>query len=58
MAQKFESLKGEERQWAIEAAARTLKDFAKLKRDKPMLKAARAYLKQEISDSQKVLKTT
>jgi len=55
---KLEKLKGDERQWAIEGAARTLKEFAKIKRDKPLLKAARAYLKQEIADSQKVLKTT
>lgn len=54
---KLASLKGDERQWAIESAARTLKDFAKMRRDKPLLKAARAYLKQEIADSQKVLKT-
>lgn len=57
MARKFENLKGDERQWAIEGAARSLKEFAKIKRDKPLLKAARAYLKQEIIDSQKVLKT-
>lgn len=48
-------LKGDERQWAIEAAARTLKDFARIRRDKPMLKAARAYLKQEIADSKKAM---
>lgn len=48
----------QERQWAIEDAARTLKKFASIKRDKELLKAARAYLKQEIADSQKVLKTT
>jgi hypothetical protein len=28
----FDKLKGEERQWRIESAARTLKDYAKLKR--------------------------
>jgi predicted RNA binding protein with dsRBD fold (UPF0201 family) len=41
----------------IEDAARALKKFASIKRDKELLKAARAYLKQEIADSQKVLKT-
>ena len=41
----------------IESAARVLKEFAQVKREKPLLKAARAHLKQEIKDSQKVLKT-
>lgn len=58
MAKKFESLKGEERWWEVENAARTMKEFAKIRRDKPLLKAARAYLKQEIEDSRKILKTT
>lgn len=57
MQQQLAKLKGDEREWAIESAARSLKEFAKIKRDKPLLKAARAYLKQEIADSQKVLKT-
>ena len=48
----------DERRWAIEGAARALKKFASIKRDKELMKAARAYLKQEIADSQKVLKTT
>jgi len=47
----------DERRYAIEDAARALKNFASIKRDKDLLKAARAYLKQEIADSQKVLKT-
>jgi len=47
----------DERRYAIEDAARTLKRFAGIKRDPELLKAARAYLKQEIADSQKVLKT-
>lgn len=51
--QPLSKLKGDERQWAIESAAQTLKDFVRVKRDKPMLKAARAYLKQEIADSKK-----
>lgn len=50
--------KEQEKQWAIEDAARTLKDYAKLLRNKTLLKEARAYLKKEIADSQKVLKTT
>lgn len=48
-------LKGDERGWAIESAARTLKEFARIRRDKPMMKAARAYLKQEIADSKKAM---
>ena len=52
---KLSQLKGDDRQWAIESAARTLKDFARIKRDTPMLKAARAYLKMEIADSKKAM---
>jgi len=52
-----ETDKQQELRWKIESAATTLKDFAKLKRDKKLLKAARAFLKQEIADAQKVLKT-
>lgn len=50
-------LKGDDRKWKIEDAARTLKSFAKLKRDPELLKAAREELKREIKDSQNVLKT-
>ena len=53
--QPLAKLKGDERNWAIESAARTLKEFARIRRDKPMLKAARAYLKQEIADSKKAM---
>lgn len=52
------SEKEQEKEWAIEDAARTLKNYAKLKRDKELLKGARAYLKREIADSKKVLNTT
>ena len=41
-----------------ESAATVLKEFAMIKREPKLLKAARAYLKQEIKDSQKALKTT
>jgi len=51
------SEKEQEKEWAIEDAARTLKSYAKLRRDKPLLKAARAFLRQEIADSKNVLKT-
>ncbi len=57
MEKPLSQLKGDDRHWAIESAARTLKDFARIKRDKPMLMAARAYLKQEIEDSKKAIKT-
>lgn len=48
-------LKGVAREYAISDAAMTLKSFARIKRDKPMLKAARAYLKQENADSKKAM---
>ena len=56
----FEKLKGQERLWAIEDAARTMKQYAKLKRkdNSALMKAAREYLKEEITDSQKTLKET
>jgi len=50
--------KEQQRQWEIEDDARTLKNFAKLKRNKKRLNAAREYLKKEIADSKKVLQTT
>ena len=54
--QPLSKLKGDERYYAIQRAAGTLKDFARIKRDKPMLKAVRAYLKQEIADSKIAVK--
>lgn len=56
----FDKLKGQERQWRIEDAARTLKQFAELKRKENtnLLKAAREELKKEITDSQMALKKT
>jgi len=56
----FEKLKGDERFWKIESAARTLKEYAKLKREEnsDLLKAARQYLKEEVADSNKTLKET
>ena len=53
--QPLSKLKGDEREYAIQRAAQTLKDFARIKRDKPMMKAARAYLKMEIADSKKAM---
>jgi len=52
-----ETAKQEDRRWKIESAARTLKDFAKLKRDKKLLKEAQDFLRQEIADAKKVLKS-
>ena len=42
----------------VESAARVLKDFAQIKREPKLLKAARAQLRQEIKDSQKELRET
>ena len=50
--------KAQEWEWKVEDAARALKESAKVKRDKKLLKAARAYLKQEIVDAQKAIKAT
>ena len=59
MADKpFAKLSGDERRWRIDEAASTLRNYAKLLRDKQLLRAARTQLKQEIADSQKALKTT
>ena len=46
------------KRYLIEDAARTLKRFAAIKRDKALMKAARAYLKQEIKDTQTAIKTS
>ena len=59
MADKpFAKLSGDDRRWRVESAARTLQDYAKVLRDKPLLRAARNELKKQIADSQKALKTT
>lgn len=56
MAHKaFKSLKGFDREMAIDNAAHTLKEFTRIKKDKPLMKAARAELKKEITDSKKAL---
>lgn len=56
---KLETIKDKnERRYLIEDAARTLKQFAALRRDKPLMKAARKLLRQEIADSKKVLSQT
>lgn len=56
MPRVFAKMKGDERQWEIESAARTLKEFARIKKDKPLLAAARKELKSEIADAQKAVK--
>lgn len=48
-------LKGIDRQFAIENAARALKEFARIKRDKDLLKAARVELKRELADTKKAM---
>lgn len=56
---KLSQIKGaDEKRWAIESAATTLKEFFRIKADKPLLKAARAELKQQIADSKAALKTS
>ena len=51
----FANMKGDEKRWEIESAARTLKEFARIKKDKKLLAAARAELKKEIADSKKAM---
>ena len=48
----------DEKRWAIESAANTLKEFFRIKADKPLLKAARAKLREEIANSKAALKTS
>lgn len=56
MAHKpFAKLKGFDREMAIDNAAHTLKEFARIKKDKPLLKAARAELKKQIADAKKAI---
>ena len=54
----FAKLKGDERRWRIESAARTMQDYAKLVRDKPLLRAARNELKRQIAENQEIVKKT
>lgn len=53
--QPFTKLKGMDRQFTVESAARTLKEFARIKRDKDLMKAARAELKKELADTKKAM---
>ena len=41
----------------VDSAARTLKEFAQIKSEPELMKAARSQLKQEIKDNEKLLKT-
>lgn len=52
----FSQLKGDERRWRIQEAVGTLKSFARIKKDKALMAAARQALKEEIATSQAVLK--
>lgn len=56
MVQKFETLKSDEKDWAIDRAADTLKEFARIKKDPKLLKAARKRLKEQIAEAQKAVK--
>lgn len=54
----------DEKRWKIEDAARTLKrlpeikrEIAHIKEDKPLFKAARALLAQEVADAKTALKS-
>lgn len=59
MYRPLSQIKGaEEKRWAIESAANTLKEFFRIKTDKPLLKAARAELKKQIADAKAAIKTT
>lgn len=40
----------DEQKWAIEEAARTLKDFARISKDPDLVKKAQAYLDEESQD--------
>lgn len=48
----------DEKRWAIERAASTLKEFFRIKKDKPLLKAARAELKRQLAETKAAIKTT
>jgi len=52
----FSQLKGDERRWAIDEAVGTLKQYAKVKKDKDLMKAAREELKKQVAESQALLK--
>jgi hypothetical protein len=52
------TITADEKRWQTESDARTLKDFAKLKRKPKRMLAARKFLKQEIKDSQKAIAKT
>lgn len=51
----FANMKGDEKRFEIEQAARTLKEFARVKKDKKLLAAARKELQREIADSKKAM---
>ena len=51
----FTKLKDDDKMWAIESAASTLKEFARIKRDPGLFKAARAELKKQLVDTKKAI---
>lgn len=56
MEKPYSQMKGDEKRYCIEDAARTLKRYAAIKKDKALMSAAREELKKEIADSQAALK--
>lgn len=52
----MKQMKEDERHYAVQDAVRTLKDYAKVRKQKELFGAARDALKQEIADSQALLK--
>lgn len=52
----YGQMKGDEKRYRSEDAARTLKQYAKINKDKVLLAAAREVLKMEIKLSQEAVK--
>lgn len=48
----------DEKRWAIKSAANTLKEFFRIKKDKPLLKAARTELKRQLAETKAAIKIT
>ena len=53
---KFSQLKGDEKQWTIEDAARALTRAEEIKRDPALLKAAQNHIESEIKAQEEALK--
>ena len=55
-SEPLSKMSADDKRWAIESAAGTLKAFFRIKKDKPLLKAAREYLKEEIANAKSAMK--